>query len=166
MWFELFEPYRAFAGAFFRNAADPASPLSPFSAESAPARDAAIELWRQVIDGADFRAPKAVRAELPELLWLYQMGLVLFWVHDRSAHAVATRLVVARTVPIVVRAIEVSRLPAMRSMVDDLTALLADLRTFAACQPSGQGESEGEQLQCLRVDVRRLVDDAAGDGDA
>ena len=29
-------------------------------------------------------------------------------------------------------AIEVSRLPAMRSMVDDLTALLADLRTFAA----------------------------------
>jgi AcrR family transcriptional regulator len=132
VWFELFEPYRAFAGAFFRNAADPASPLSPFSAESAPARDAAIKLWRQVIDGADFRAPKALRADLPELLWLYQMGLVLFWVHDRSAHAVATRLVVARTVPIVVRAIEVSRLPAMRSMVHDLTALLADLRTFAA----------------------------------
>ena len=80
--------------------------------------------------------PKALRGELPELLWLYQMGLVLFWVHDRSAEAVATRLVVARTVPIVVRAIEVSRVPALRSILEDLLALLADLRGFAAATVS------------------------------
>ncbi len=135
-WFELFEPYRAFAGAFFRNAADPASPLSPFSPESEPARVAAIELWRTVVDGAELDAPEELRAELPELLWLYQMGLVLFWVHDRSAQAVATRLVVARTVPIVVRAIEVSRLPALRGLLDDLLALLADLRAVAAASVS------------------------------
>lgn len=131
-WFELFEPYRAFAGVFFRNAADPASPLSPFSPESEPARLAAIELWRGVVDGADFRMPRALRTGLPELLWLYQMGLVLFWVHDRSERAVATGLVVTRTVPMVVRAIEVSRLPVLRSMVQDLMALLVDLRTIAA----------------------------------
>ncbi len=131
-WFELFEPYRAFAGAFFRNAADPASPLSPFSQESEPARAAAIELWRGVVDGAELRVPEELRAELPELLWLYQMGLVLFWVHDRSAHGVATRLVVARTAPIVVRAIEISHLPALRTLLEDVLGLLADLRTFAA----------------------------------
>ena len=79
---------------------------------------AAIELWRTVVDGAELDAPEELRAELPELLWLYQMGLVLFWVHDRSAQAVATRLVVARTVPIVVRAIDVSRLPALRGLLD------------------------------------------------
>jgi AcrR family transcriptional regulator len=131
-WFDLFEPYRAFAGTFFRNASDPTSPLSPFSPESAPAREAAIDLWRGVIDGASSRVPTALRADLPELLWLYQMGTVLFWVHDQSAGAVATRLLVARTVPIVVRAIELSRLPALRTLVGEVLALLGDLRGFAA----------------------------------
>lgn len=138
-WFELFEPYRGFAGTFFRNAADPASPLSPFSAESGPAREAAIDLWRGVIDGAAFRVPKALRHELPELLWLYQMGTVLFWVHDRSEGAAATGLLVARTVPMVVRAIELSRLPVLRSMVGDLIVLLDDLRAIGAiAQPLSQ----------------------------
>ncbi|WP_219996389.1 TetR/AcrR family transcriptional regulator [Nocardioides humi] len=35
-WLAVAEPHHAFAAQFFRNAADPASPLSPFSAESAP----------------------------------------------------------------------------------------------------------------------------------
>ncbi len=34
--------------------------------------------------GSDVKVPKALRRELPELLWLMQMGLVLFWVHDSS----------------------------------------------------------------------------------
>ena len=35
-WLERMEPYRQFAGEFFKNAAEPTSPLSPFSPESAP----------------------------------------------------------------------------------------------------------------------------------
>jgi hypothetical protein len=60
------------------------------------------------------------------------MGTVLFWVHDRSVDAMATRLLVASTVPIVVRAIEVSRLPELRSMVTDVRGLLSSLRMLAA----------------------------------
>src|SRR5439155_26408808 len=121
-------PYRPFAGKFFKNAAEPTSPLSPFSAESSPARAAAVELWREVLEGSDAKIPKRRRPELPALLWLYHMGLVLFWVHGPTADISATRKVVARTAPMVVRAISLSRLPVMRAMLDDIVALIDDIR--------------------------------------
>lgn len=129
-WIDEMAPYRAFAAGFFRNAADPASPLSPFSPESAPARRAATELLERTVAGSTTKPPKAVRAELPDLLWLYQMGIVLYWVHDPSAGSIRTRTLVERTVPLLVRAIELSRLPVLRGTVTDLVALITELRTL------------------------------------
>ena len=127
-WFEIMAGYHEFASSFFRTAADPTSPLSPFSSESEAARAAAIGRWRTVVSGSDAEIADAVAAELPELLWLYQMGLVMFWVHDRSADQIATRMMAARTVPLVVRAIELVDVPEVRGLVDDLLGLLADIR--------------------------------------
>jgi len=127
-WLQVMEPYRPFAGKFFKNAAEPTSPLSPFSAESTPARAAAIALWEEVLAGSDARIPKRIRAELPELLWLYFMGIVLFWVHDPTADVSATRRVLHRTAPLVVRAIALTRLPVMRTLLDDVVALIHDIR--------------------------------------
>jgi AcrR family transcriptional regulator len=128
VWLRVMEPYRAFAGTFFKNAADPASPLSPFSPESSPARDASIALWREVVDGSDTKVTKALRAELPELLWLYFMGIVLFWVHDASDGAARTHLLARRTAPLVVRGIGLARLPVLRATIADLVALIAELK--------------------------------------
>jgi AcrR family transcriptional regulator len=128
IWFDLMEPYRDFAGSFFKNAADPRSPLSPFSTQSAAARDASIELWRQTLEGSDAKIPKALRAALPELLWLYFMGAVLYWVYDPTAGAAHTRTLVRGTAPMVVRAIALARLPVLRSTVADLVQLLADIK--------------------------------------
>ena len=127
-WLTVMEPYRPFAGKFFKNAAEPTSPLSPFSPESAPARAAAVALWQEVLDGSDARIPKRIRPELPELLWLYFMGIVLFWVHDPTDDVSATRRVLQRTAPLVVRAINLTRLPVMRAMLDDVVALIHDIR--------------------------------------
>lgn len=129
-WLDAMAPYRSFAAGFFRNAADPASPLSPFSAESAPARDIALALWRDTVEGSAANPPKALRDELPELLWLFHMGIVLFWVHDRSEDAIRTRTLVRRTVPIVVRTIGLARLPILRSTVSDLVALIEELKAL------------------------------------
>lgn len=128
-WLQTMDPYREFAGKFFKNAAEPTSPLSPFSPESSPARAAAIELWREVLDGSDARIPKKLRADLPELLWLYFMGIVLFWVYDPTPDASATRNVAARTAPLVVRVMGLTRLPVMRGMIDDLVALIGEIRS-------------------------------------
>jgi AcrR family transcriptional regulator len=129
-WLDVMEPYRSFAGAFFKNAAEPTSPLSPFSAESGPARNASIALWRHVLTGSDTKVGKALRAELPELLWLYFMGIVLFWVHDSSDRAARTRLLARRTAPMVVRGIGLARLPVLRATIADLVALIAELKAL------------------------------------
>jgi AcrR family transcriptional regulator len=129
-WLDVMEPYRAFAGTFFQNAAEPTSPLSPFSPESTPARHQAIELWCTVVDGSDAKIPKALRAELPELLWLYFMGIVLYWVHDPTPAAARTRLLASRTAPIVVKTIGLARLPVLRSTLADLIALIGELKAL------------------------------------
>ena len=131
-WFDIMADYHQFAASFFRTAADPASPLSPFSADSEPARLAAIGRWREVVHGSDADIPEAVAAVLPDLLWLYQMGLVMFWVHDRSASQTATKLLTARTVPLLVRIIGLVDLPELRGVVDDVLSLLRDARTILA----------------------------------
>lgn len=130
-WIDVMDPYRTFAGRFFKNAAEPTSPLSPFSPESEPARRAAIDLWSQVLDGSGAKVPKAVRAQLPELLWLYFMGIVLYWVHDPTENASRTRLLARRTAPMMVRAIGLTRLPVLRATVNDLLALITELKAIS-----------------------------------
>jgi AcrR family transcriptional regulator len=127
-WIDVATPYRALSGKFFKYAAEPGSPLSPFSTESRPARQAQTALFRLVIDGSSTKVPKALAAELPDLLWTAFLGIVLFWVHDTSLDATRTRLLTRRIVPLVVRAIGLARLPLVRATVDDLVSLLVALR--------------------------------------
>ena len=131
-WLSVMAPYRPFATQFFRNAADPSSPLSPFSPESAPARELAIALWREVIEGSDAKIPKRLQGRLPELGWLYFMGIVLFWVHDPTPDTSATRALLRRTAPLTVRAIALSRLPVMRGVLDEVISLVDDTRAVFA----------------------------------
>lgn len=121
-------PFHDFGGQFFRNAADPRSPLSPFSEQSKPAREASTTLFRRVVEGSDLRVAPALRDELPELLWLLHMGVVLFWVHDDSDRQRRTRVLVAGIVPLVDRAARLTRLPLVRGLVDDAMAVVRQLR--------------------------------------
>lgn len=131
-WFEIMGGYHEFAAAFFRTAADPNSPMSPFSNQSEPARAAAIARWRDVVEGATDDVPDHVRDQLPAMLWLLHMGIILFWVHDRSAGQIATRLAIGAFVPIVVRAIKLSDVPELRELIDDLMRLADTARDASA----------------------------------
>jgi AcrR family transcriptional regulator len=126
-WLEVAAPYHEFGRQFFVNAADPDSPLSPFSTESSPARDAQIALFRRVLEGSTAKVDPELRPELPELLWLYEMGVVLFWVHDRSVGCRRTRMLVDRTVPLLDRVIGLSRLRLLRPVTREIVQLIGDL---------------------------------------
>jgi AcrR family transcriptional regulator len=128
-WLDVAEPSHEFAGQFFKNAADPGSPLSPFSPESAPARDASIALFATLVEGADLKLAPALREELPQLLWLMQMGVVLFWVYDASPGQARSRMLVSKIVPVVDRLTRMSRLPVVRGVVDDVVGLVGALRS-------------------------------------
>lgn len=121
-------PYHEFAGKFFKFAAEPASPLNPFSAESGPSRGAAIEIYREVVDGSNLKIDPVFREELPELLWLYSMGIVLYWVHDSSPGCRKTYLLVERTVPLVNKMVSMSRIPGFKSVTRELVDVIRDVR--------------------------------------
>src|ERR671931_561053 len=108
-------------------AAQPDNPLSPFSAQSSPAREEAVDLYRQVLAGSAARPEPALAEALPELLWLYHLGVVLFWVHDRSPGCRRTRMLVERTVPLLDRVVGLSRLRVLRPVTGEIVALIRDL---------------------------------------
>lgn len=127
LWLDVAEPYHRFGTQFFVNAADPDSPLSPFSDESTPARDASIGLMRDVIADSDAKLDPDLRDDLPDLLWLYQMGVVLFWIHDRSRGQKRSRMLVERTVPLIARLVGLSRLRVLRPVSREIVSLIRDL---------------------------------------
>lgn len=121
------EPYHRISGVLFRIAADPKSPLSPFSPASAPVRTAATELLRRVVDGSSVRAPKDLARRLPELLWLHEMAIVMFWLHDGSPGRQRTRQLIDRTVDLIARLVALASFPLLRPLRRRIVALLEEL---------------------------------------
>ena len=99
------------------------------SPESAPARETSIALFREVLAGSDAKVDPELRDELPELLWMLYLGVVLFWVHDRSTGQAKTRLLVDKVTPMIDRLVGLSRLRVLRPMTRDLLELIAALKT-------------------------------------
>jgi AcrR family transcriptional regulator len=126
---DTLQPYKEFAGKFFKHAAEPSSPLSPFSAESGPVREAAIAVYREVVEGSTLKTDAEIKVDLPELLWLYSMGVVLHWVYDSSPDSAKTYHLVERTVPLIDRLVGLARVPGMRGVVREALATYRDLRT-------------------------------------
>ncbi|HEY6246001.1 MAG TPA: TetR family transcriptional regulator [Pyrinomonadaceae bacterium] len=125
---ETIEPYHEFAAALFKTAANPTSPLNPFSDESDPVRKESIELFARVVDGSNTSVPKDLRAELPYLLWVYHMGITLFWIHDRSPKHRRTYRLVDHTVDLVAKLITLASNPLMRPLRKQALRLVDELR--------------------------------------
>ena len=128
---ESMKPYHQFAGVLFKTAAHPRSPLNPFSDESDPVRQASIQLFARVVEGTKARIPKDLQAELPYLLWVYHMGIVLFWIHDQSPKHRRTYRLINRTVELVDRLIHLASNPFMRPLRKQALRLLDELRDAA-----------------------------------
>jgi AcrR family transcriptional regulator len=139
-------PYRRLSTKLFTSAADPESPLSPFSPESAPLRNEAIKLMAEVVDGSALRVGKDLRADLPELLWLYEMGIILYWVHDPSEGCERTYALIDRTVPLVERLVGLAKLPVVRPMVREVVGMLGELRPERApAAPAAKARGAGRR---------------------
>ena len=122
-------PYHAFAATFYKHAAEPTSPLSPFSRQSSPTREASIGLYREVLEGSDARVGGDLRERLPELLWLASMGVILYWVHDTSPGCARTYRLIDGAVPVIGRLVAAARIPVLRATLRDITALIDGLRS-------------------------------------
>jgi AcrR family transcriptional regulator len=92
---------------------DPDHPLSPFGNETRSMRDEGIAEFEAALHGSNVRVPKDLQADLPRLLWLYQMGVILFWIFDNSPKQARTRTLLDGTLDLIVRLIRLSSLPLM-----------------------------------------------------
>ena len=94
-------PHKNIARALYRVAANPESPLSPFSAESKDLRLQSLQIFREVVEGSREKFNPEVKALLPEYLWMYQMGVILFWIYDESDKSRRTFELIDQTVPLI-----------------------------------------------------------------
>jgi hypothetical protein len=77
------------------------------------------------------RIPPDLRAELPYLLWLYHMGVILFWIHDSSPKSFRTYRLIDQTVDLIDRMISLASNPLMRPVRKRALDLVKELREFA-----------------------------------
>jgi AcrR family transcriptional regulator len=118
-----FAPNRKLMGALSAHI-DPQHPLSPFSQETRAIRERDIEFLSSAVEGSKTRIPDDLKMHLPRVLWLYQMGLLLFWVYDSSPGQARTRQLFRKSLSIVVNLIKFSSLPLMRPVRKLVTDLL------------------------------------------
>jgi len=113
---ELLAPNRKFCDALFRHAPDTADPLSPFSAETRPIREQAIEHLRIALEGGDVKVAADLKPQLPYLLWLYQMAVILFWLYDRSPRQERTEKFMEKSLGLVINLLRLSGMPLMKPL--------------------------------------------------
>ena len=97
--FQLLAPKRTLLGHLATAVLAPGSPLSPFAAPTADIRRQAIAHFGQVI------GERKDREQLAELCWMVWLGMILFWLHDRTPEQEATQALIHQVVPMFVRAL-------------------------------------------------------------
>ena len=121
---DQFADHRRLLIAIVRIGIDPLHPLSPFGPETQVMRDESIDTFRVALEGSTTKIPKDLHDDLPRLLWMYQMGVILFWMFDKSKGQRRTKILIDGTLDLIVRLIQFGSLPLMGPLRKKLVGLL------------------------------------------
>jgi AcrR family transcriptional regulator len=126
--FDYFAPNRRLLGALSAHT-DPEHPLSPFGRETRAIREADIALFERAATDSGVKLPPSVRPYLARLLWMYQMGLILFWVYDNSPAQRRTQLLYDKTLKMLLITLKIAGVPLLRPLhrlAGELLAIIYD----------------------------------------
>ena len=124
--FKCFAPHRRLL-ATLSGHVDPQHPLSPFGEPTRHIRDRDIGFMTRALEGAKVKLTPDLKPFMPRVLWLYQLGLILFWIYDRSPQQRKTNQLFEKSLAIVVALIKLSSfalLRPIRKLATDLLGLL------------------------------------------
>jgi AcrR family transcriptional regulator len=113
---EYFAPYRGVLRALLKNGADPAHPLSPFSQNNRSIRERDIAGFQKILGDCHIRVPQDLEPHLPDLLWMFQMGVIYFWITDDSHGQQRTHRLLTLGAKIVTSLVKIAGLPLTRSL--------------------------------------------------
>jgi AcrR family transcriptional regulator len=113
--FEYFAPNRGLLSALTAHI-DPDHPLSPFGKETENIRVEDIATFERAVQDSGVKLPPSVSPYLARLLWMYQMGLILFWVYDRSEGQSRTELLYEKTLKMLLVTLKIAAIPLLRPL--------------------------------------------------
>ncbi len=108
-----FGDYRKLLGALSAHT-DPEHPLSPFSRETEGIRETDLKFFEAAVKESKVKLPANLKVYFPRLLWLYQMGVILFWVYDRSPEQRKTQVLLEKTLKMMSLGLRLAGLPIFR----------------------------------------------------
>jgi AcrR family transcriptional regulator len=111
---EYFAPYRGVLRALLKNGADPAHPLSPFAENNKPIRDIDVAWFRKILIDCGTGVPKDLEPHMPEVLWMFQMGVIYFWISDNSRGQQRTARLLELGAKIIATLLRIAGLPLTR----------------------------------------------------
>jgi AcrR family transcriptional regulator len=121
---KYFKPNREVLRALLRNGADPSHPLSPFSSETREIREIDIAWFQEILTRSGVRIRRDLSPRMPDVLWLFQMGIIFYWVTDDSPGQARTARLLKLAVRIVARLVHISALPFMRPVRKTVVELI------------------------------------------
>jgi AcrR family transcriptional regulator len=120
---------RSVLGALFRYAGERDHPLSPFGAETRGQREQAIATFSLALEPA--RLPAALHDAAARGLWLAHLGLILYFIHDRSERGARTRSLAERTAQLFCTGLRLVSLPGASRVLRPALEALAEARLTA-----------------------------------
>ena len=100
---EYLAPYERFIGAAVVHALRPSSKLGPFSTSTQLLYLRYVEFVEQLMnESLPSRRGALTRTWVPRAFWLFYLGVVLYWLHDTSAHKQDTLAFLDRSLTIAI----------------------------------------------------------------
>lgn len=127
-----FEPHRKFLSVLYQNSVDPESPLSPFGSDTAAIRRDSIQSFGRILAGGNVPAAGRLAPHLAYLLWLFDLGILLFWIFDSSPGRGRTSRLLELSIEILWQLLKIQRLPFARRLLGSVLRLLDEFNFLPA----------------------------------
>jgi AcrR family transcriptional regulator len=122
--------YHEISKILLSTAIHPDHSLSPFSVQSKELRDKNIDIFRQVIEGTTSKVPDKLKGKLPEMLWMFKMGMIFYWVYDKSPNQRKTFQLIDRSSALIARLIQLSNLPILKGFSEQIVRMFYQYKFY------------------------------------
>ena len=124
---EHLTPYRDLLKVVMKEAIDPDSPLNPLHPLSRPILSANVALFREFVEVSKAAQGEDEATEMARGLWMAQMAILAYWLHDRSTAHEATERAIQTLQGAIRLSTLASRIPGFGSLRRQVLALISNL---------------------------------------
>lgn len=121
---DILKDDRPLLGALFRYTGQPDHPLSFLGSTAKALQKQCADLFAEALSVE--KVPDDLRALSPTLLWAMHMGIILFFLYDKSPHQQRTRKLINGAVDFVMMFLSLARNPLARPIRKRVTNLLTE----------------------------------------